>query len=487
MLVPPGISARLSIRPLISADLFDTATPGAQPTGPLDHHLLQLAVGKTADEKWIVFEGASLVIEAMNDGLSKANPETFGALAREWIKVAPSGTARQYQVIASMPPNQGKDDSLRIWHHIAEIGVRTQRWRFSGRPIYNWINPRDFAVMDEADSDAQRTVGDRTASPVMELEGEASKMQPGTPGSRGSMDLLSQFEAEAFFDRDNADADDLTVRLAPVPARTILRTFFWESPAATYFRHGFSFLSRYKGAMDRGVRVAHDCLATRQQGHTSDFERWTKRVAVLADPGRIELTRPQLRAFVPLASKPASGSEPRRLGESPPLACIIEEKPFALGGLAERIVGEIKTGIAYGFGAQDSTVSPQDLGKEIGVDPRLSTRALVRDALGFTLELEGPVGLHFDRTSISAPSWSNSQYLLSPVDLGANHAVIGEESFLGISLQRVLDPRWVAGRLEKTHDHRKPESFSVESYQAWWTSYEQPGFIRLGPEGGILR
>lgn len=115
MLVPPGISARLSIRPLISADLFDTATPGAQPTGPLDHHLLQLAVGKTADEKWIVFEGASLVIEAMNDGLSKANPETFGALAREWIKVAPSGTARQYQVIASMPPNQGKDDSLRIW------------------------------------------------------------------------------------------------------------------------------------------------------------------------------------------------------------------------------------------------------------------------------------------------------------------------------------------------------------------------------------
>jgi hypothetical protein len=123
------------------------------------------------------------------------------------------------------------------------------------------------------------------------------------------------------------------------------------------------------------------------------------------------------------------------MAPSPPLACVLEERPFGVGGLAERMVSELITGVGYGFELSDDDegdgdgqsvplkqVQPIDIGKEISRNPRLDSRswkydriAELRDSSHFmVLEPKGPIGLHFEQPNVPAPAWSNCQYLLKP-------------------------------------------------------------------------
>src|SRR5262249_32669321 len=159
-----------------------------------------------------------------------------------------------------------------------------------------------------------------------------------------TVSAITRFEKEIFFDRDDADADSRTAQLNPAPSETVLQSFPWDQPSATYFRHRVTIRSRYEGALAAG-QVA----VQRAWGEDSDFDdehlrnkRFAKswiRVAMLADQTQLQLTRPQLRALIPLTVAPAN-PEDETPAATPPVMGILDERPFAHGGLADRIAAE---------------------------------------------------------------------------------------------------------------------------------------------------
>jgi hypothetical protein len=309
------------------------------------------------------------------------------------------------------------------------MDIATQEWRFSGRPIYNWPELPD---------------GPKVRNPVIEI-----------PSDGGTSDFQAQFEREAFFDRDDADAAKITKRLDPLPPSgrltdepgAELQSIVWDQPSATIFRHRFVMRSRYAAAMTEGATAEVQTWpgAPDPVGAPDPFATWTKRVVFRANVGRVELNRPQIRALLPLTMAPDDSA-----AEGPPILCVLEEKPFVQGGLADRVLGLIKTGIQFGFpedgvapGDDAWVVQPKDTRKEVGPDPRLSLMPLPADeALAMTLAHEGPIGLTFDSGAITTPAWSNSQHLLSPIVIGDHDGRIEDELYLGVSLLRMLDPAW---------------------------------------------
>jgi hypothetical protein len=403
--VPAGVVARFGVEMLVPAMCFGEG-PGS--VSMLDPRLRQLATGRDGD--FYLFDGPSLTVEAMQ--AETVSPADWVGLAAAAIRVVPDGTARSYGLVAAAP---AEAVAARRWRALGSIAVATQRWRFTGRPIYSWFDPKN---------------GGLSSLPAVALDGSEAG--------------LGAFEAEAFFERDDADAVTVQKQLDPAPAETRLDTFAWEQPSATLFRHRPTLRSRYRGAL-------RDVGRGTWRGHEAG--QWL-RVAMLADATRVQLARPQLRALLPLSESPtASGVE----AESPPVLAILDERPFAHGGLADRLAAEIRTGFGYGFPAgtpdvPEPPVQIVDAKKEIGPDPRLSYDALPAAlATALTVATEGPIGLTFDGATAPAPAFPNSALLLRPRLAARKGAGAGafEEHFLSVALRRYLDPRWVVDRVAR--------------------------------------
>lgn len=450
--VPSGVTAQLTICPVVDADSVGKA---------IDGQMSQLAVGSWVSDKgaFMVFEGAALRIEGMSvhpgwfvpasaSGQPKRLPE-IASLSREGIRTVAHASARSFDLVAHPPRKDNglpswNSKQMSMWRHIAHIESETQAWRHSGRPIYNWIKPRSFAITLKGAPPTEDDI-------VLELE------------ERNGGTALGRFEAEIYFDRDDKDADPRPQRLGPNGLDTVLRTFHL-SLKADYFRYRFAFRSRYSGAMRTDARG--------QRAQDTQPGVWTKRVAVLADAKSAKMTRPQLRGIVPLAAKPDIDAR-ESPAATPPLACIMEEKPFAVGGLSDRIVAEIATTTGYRFTQVlgENVLQASDLRRGIGTDARLSLSPLAEDdALAATASIEGPVGLTFDRTSAGTGAWVNSQLLLKPI-LGASTPA-GQETFLGVKLLRYLDPNWTAGK------NVYPER-PVTLTSSWWIEFADTGSIVL--------
>ena len=184
------------------------------------------------------------------------------------------------------------------------------------------------------------------------------------------------------------------------------------------------------------------------------------------DASTIDVVEPRYPSLTPLAP-------------SPPLACVLEEKPFAVGGLADRIVPELLTGVGYGFEKGTDQVQPIDTGKETSRDGRLDPRSWKYDQIGknfdpshfFGLEAEGPIGLHFERPTVPAPSWVNCQYMVKPRTIDGKY--LPEESFLGMRLRRIFEPDWVVALDPASIDPRKLSL--VHAWQASLKDWTGPG------------
>ena len=262
------------------------------------------------------------------------------------------------------------------------------------------------------------------------------------------------FEREIFFDRDDQDVDTRTMRLSP--DSTVLQSFPWESATSTWFRHRISVRSRYAGAL-----ISSDKQPDAVRGWGVDpatgSPAWI-RVAVLADQTRLQLTRPQLRALIPLTVSPRTDSD-EVVPPSPPILAVLDERPFAHGGLADRIGSEIKTSIGYNL---SGVLSVEDTRKEFGPDSRLSYRPTPQDlAAALTLRAEGPVGLTFDTDSVRTPVYANAAMTLQPIALNDTKlsAAAFEEHFVSVVLRRYLDPRWLP-------DAPAPASLPLNT--PWW-------------------
>jgi hypothetical protein len=394
--IPEGQIARIAIHPLVAEEHFGKH---------IDPRIKEHCVGKYTHSQTVyrIFGGECFLAETMKD-----EPDLFKDLTEESFLVSSQGLERAYTL--SLKLEDKHQQPLPLARLVSQCDVSTQRWRFSGKPIYQWIAPRECAK------------DQNVATAAFQLDSQKEHISP--------------FEQQLFFDRLDSDHHTIRVRVATPSTEQVLQRIGWDQPSATYFRHRFTLWSRYRGAMKSGTKSVNswkDKLISAQGV-------WTLRAVILADPDRVQLTRPQLRALVPLSSGLKGNPE-----ASPPLAAIVEEPPFACGGLAERLLAGIQLGAGYGFEKEgDTQVTPLDLRHEIGPDPRLSQHALGEaDALGATLQVEGPVGLHFESANISAPRWVNTQYLLSPRVLIADK-FIPQESFVAVRMLRLLDPDWVA-------------------------------------------
>ena len=441
--VPRGMVARLTVRPMVAKTLVGSV---------LDERLAGLATELRGTH--YVFDGAALNVESMLGALAARNPQPWqdkidrdnegrsvdweGLVSRA-VAVRPAGRLRSYDLVANPAMTQAAETGWR-WRQLGSIDIQTQRWRFTGRPIYSWFDPKKGC-----------------AGP-----GGSFAVAPPTTAE------LVQFEAESFFDRDDQDADIQTMRLDPAPAETILQSFPWEPPSATYFRHRLTARSRYAGALRATPEQA---VAVRAWGKDSEpgAKAWI-RVAMLADRTRLQLTRPQLRALIPLTVAPAAFGDDAAALAPPPIMAVLDERPYAHGGLADRIGAEIKTSLGYALpaSAEGGSLGVVDTRKEFGPDPRLSYSATPADeALALTLRAEGPIGLTFDSDAARAPVFANTALVLGPALLNGVAAVPAslEEHFLSVALCRYLDHRWLADA---------PQSRDLRFDSSWWIELQGP-------------
>ncbi len=395
--VPKGEIARLWLSPAVRTKHFE------KDTGAFDPEMKTLSCGAATDDDGIdytLFDGAKLFVEVMVDIPDDLEvPDTVLCITAE-------GTSRGYNVTASPTA------MLRLF---SEAELITQRWRPSGRPIYSWIDPAPKP---------------HPAGPVVALgstKPSAKTPRNETPGN------IADFEAEAFVGIDENDGEHTRVRLLPAPEPTLLWSFNWPERAATYLRHRLVMRSRYAAAMTTG-------RTTIQSSRT--YNRFAARVAILADLAAAPVTRPQLRAHLPVQRRLDDGSV------TAPVICVLNEPPFSQLGLAERLSADLVATNTYRFDSPDTEphLRLDGLRKEIGPDPRLSYFP-VRDktSLACWIEPEGPVGLHYEGPATDNPAYANCQYMLHlrmADSLDAEERTELEESFAGIALARHADPAW---------------------------------------------
>jgi hypothetical protein len=439
--VPAGMVVQLSTDALVAAGHFvkHDDHPSVLHPGLLQYAPRRVSAGHMA------FPSAAVRVETMLDAVSALKANAI-KLASMMISARPVGRSRRYDIVANeeLRKRLADDELTALWRLTGEIDVISQRWRPSGRPIYHHVVPKQYRA-------------DGKTGPVLD-----PALPVRLPKVRPEANTLALFEAEAFFDRPDIDAQTATQRLLPLPGPTVLQQHFWDAPSATWFRHRFTLRSRYAGAL----RNLADREAQAWPGKPeTDAHAWTMRVAMLADLSRILLTRPQLRALIPLTTAPGADDAKR---PAPPVLGVLQEPPFARGGLADRIGAEIKTGFGYGFEPGGETVEILDSRKEIGPTPYLSYRAMeASTALGMTLMPEGPIGLTFDQVNASAPAFPNSLLTLSPIGVGGGDPLGDrplEEHFLGVSLRRHIDPDW-------TTEQAAP-GLELDAEQCWWIDVE---------------
>ncbi len=465
--VPAGLVGRLSLDALVPARYFDSfQEPGGFRHPPVLHaglkqHAARIVAAGLVPEACFSYPSSIIRVETMLDGMHElAGPDDKTQflkpairLAADMIAVRPVERARRYDLETRAGLPAGKDNlpRTRQWRLLSEIDITSQRWRPSGRPIYNHVDPAAFF-----DASLLSDTFDRRAPHAALPLGLAKKQGD-----------LARFEQEAFFDRPNIDSQTVTQRLLPLPSRTLLEQHIWEAPSATYFRHRFTLRSRYAGALKKSRSRTVSSWVTDRIQRSTPAAAWTLRVAMLADLSRVLLTRPQQRALIPLTVAPRTdGLET----ETPPVLSILQEPPFARGGLADRIAAEIKTGFGYGFEApHPGNTSPPlevlDARKEIGPDPRLSYLPLnEKAALGIALHVEGPMGLTFDQPNAPAPAFPNSLLSLAPVQTNGA-ALSTEEHFLGVSMRRYIDPNWAMRAA-------LPDMDALDAERCWWIDHE---------------
>lgn len=446
--VPPGLVARLSARPVVRPALF-ADQPGGFP-GVIDRRLLEWAVGVDTLGGDVCFEGASVQIETMIGPLQQAEKHEYWqmtrgdwtALAREMVGHKASGTAREYRLLTAAGATSGQ------WRQVGAVEVSTQRWRFSGRPIYTWFDPKSKAFEPSAPGQASIRLDCAVADAV-----------------------FSAFEQQAFFGRMPYDAEVRSTPLLPLPAATELVNVSWDEASATLFRHRFTLRSRYAAAMLRPADGA--CDAWSEKDADSDLA-WL-RVAMLADRSHLTLTRPQLRALIPATCSPDQDSL-----ATPPLIGMLQEHPFCNGGLAARIAAEVRTGIGFELAdGRHAVVQPKDARKELGPDPRLSYLPFTDTDEGtIVLAPEGPIGLSFDREVAAAAAYPNTALLLTLRSLASaatgKSPALGprqlDEHFLSVVLRRYLDHHWLVDE-QHAIQAAPAEPTAAPFGQTWWIEF----------------
>ena len=422
----PGMVTRLWATPgILMANIDDAITE------PLN----RLKVGKYTDgmTEIALFDGPKLSVEVARGIETKDKPVLDDALVPRIPK-----TARSYTLEVDLSP-KGPRGAL-----FSVAAPSTQRWRPTGLPIPVTLNPS--------------------------LANPAARQSVVQILRKDHKDTLDEFETEIYRTRSEADADLRSVRLQGAGLTTEVHRIDWPERSATYLRHKLRLISRYAAVM----------TADDDSIQTGDTD-WACRMAILADPLRADITRPQIRAYQPLLSRSAD----RKTSPAPPILCTLSEPPYAQLGLAERIDAEIQTRPVYTFedrqlkedGSQteDPILAVDSLRKEVGGDPLLTPYRIGADrSRSVTLQTLGVIGLHFDDPETAAPAFVNSMVRIDlnippPADETSPEARATdlEETFVEVSLTRRADPNWSVG-IPLQSDRAETAATAIGDQHDYW-------------------
>lgn len=469
--VPPGWVTRLAIHPAVPNRYLAPYADG----GVFDPGMKTLAVGHMDDHT--LYDGPKLHIETIRARHVDDKPTA------ELLQTVRRGHQRGY----ALDFNPRERDRI-----FAEAQLDLQQWRPTGRPIYRWIEPvppQQLAagpvVSLTAPAKPKRDVGFADDPLAADLVGSPGATKRERAVGQVAVAALKQFEEDAFFGiPDHAVDRKQVIRLQPARASTRLWSQDWPERSATYFRHRLRLISRYARAAKAQDAQTVEVVDAKMPGP------WIARTVILADPLAGELSRPQLRALFSVQQSLRIDKDASPILSLP---CVLAEPPFSQLGLADRVSADVKTTNVYTFDKVPK-LQVDGLRKQIGPDPRLSYFAIQDNASRqATLAVEGPVGLHFEADSVSAPALSNSQYMLHVELLDTSNAQYAEveESFLGIGLIRYADPGWsfvdpdpidterMDGQAEGALLKIRPTT-NIPPFNASWIDLDGPLELKMG-------
>ncbi len=435
--IPSGFVAELLLWPLVAETNFDSKDhPSVFHDGMKQLSSREVTIPNRPDDgqpksKGLAFAPLSTRIEVML-GLKVKAPEQAKAMADDALKCVLHPKLRKYDLVVHPLSLHNNTSHYHHWRQFGQIEVTTQRWRPSGQPVYHYLDPvTSYDASHRADSKGMS----QTSEVLIDLAALPVRCD-------------ERFEKDAFAGRDDEDAVTAPpVRLLSLPPSSkfaissdvdnsslgqfLIETFNWDQPSATYFRHRYRLWSRYAGA----IRANRDSFVDTH----NDDQPWNLRIAMLADSARVELTRPQLRALLPLTTTPSQIDT-----ICPPVLALLQEPPYSRTGLAERVAAEVKTGWNWSF--EEKRLAITDARKEIGRDSRLTYQSLDSSrGLKMSLEAEGPVGLTYDGTATRSAVFANSTYVLTPRFPSKSGDDL-QEHFLAVLLRRYIDPNWLVKR-----------------------------------------
>jgi hypothetical protein len=424
--INPGDLCVLSVAPLVKKAHYDEG----HALRAFDKRFRDFGADfEDADETFYRLVGTPLLLEAMDLPVRHELADHPAAGVFEALQIAPEGRDRGY-ALQLCPDFATVNDEQAVYRAFGEVDLITHRWRTTGQPIPDWINPADGRAA--IDTPVEVVTYDPKTT-------EAKKLGP-----------VAKFESGAFFGRAMFDGERRRIKLPAFQpgggksTALTLDTVNWPSPAATYFRYAQVFRSRYIGALDSAVGTvsgeipAVAAFAGKGQARRPLSDRFTRRVAILADTSSGDIVSPQVRHVLPSLAGARDDDAPL------PFVLSLGERPFDQYGLADRVVPEITTIQTYALtdtGEDAKRLYFETYRKEVGADPRGRLEAIDdRTSRGVLLRPEGPVGHHFDPAEADAPGFVNSSYLLhlDGLDPRWRH----DQMLAAIEVRRMVDPGW---------------------------------------------
>jgi hypothetical protein len=294
-----------------------------------------------------------------------------------------------------------------IFNFVSRVELIKQAWRWQGRTL----DPFPFKGVN-----GQRVPGD----------------EPATQLRLSQLPALLQWEAKAFCDRP--DADHLVAAMPLAPDQSRGRAFSYQSSLAddlraAYYRFAVRAYSRYAGLFPPiQAQPVESWNLTPPPGRQAPRVRQWHRLAVRCRR-RLPLPKPAIKIVLPLTTSEDAldGSHGKPVPRTPGLLAVLGEPWYALGGLAEQLTAEIET-------AENPDAPAAGTLSQFGPDPILTSKPAAVSGHKTAVDLQGPVGHTFDRSS-DAPLFAASSFIVSPPAQGDFSWY-----FAKIHFRRTLDP-----------------------------------------------
>jgi len=328
------------------------------------------------------------------------------------------------------------------YYYLHDLELHRQAWRWTGRPLDDYPFSHTGKYFD-----------------FPELIKGAVPIRVDADQERKRIGATLSWEVKGFADRSAYDFLRSRHQLS-AGGKTLLQTEdLTGEERALYYRFRLNAFSRYYPVANRDTasRLALTHIEHDKSDQNRFYDEWRRVYVPVIRPETVK--PPGIRLVIPLTQ--GVGTDAGNSEAPPPLLVILDEPWFANYGLAEVLVPEISESLPLRLsppeGAGGGEAHIQSL-QEVSADPVLSGKAWGEyqpdygdwektefvPSARLRLRAEGPIGYTYDE-DVSAPSFSNSAFLLHVEPVQKNDPLPPDRSMIGVRFRRVLPPEAIDG------------------------------------------